>query len=67
MSPYVRDRGSPVILPQGSTVEGFAGSIHKDIWRGLKFAKIWGSAKFDGQRVSRDHVLQDQDVVELHV
>ena len=63
----MRDRDSPVILPQGSTVEDFAGSIHKDIRRNLKFAKIWRSAKFDGQRVSRDYVLQEQDVVELHV
>lgn len=60
------DRDSPVILPRGSTVEGFAESIHKELRRDLKFARIWGSAKFDGQRVSRDYVLQDQDIVELH-
>jgi ribosome-interacting GTPase 1 len=60
------DLDSPVILPRGSTVEGFAESIHKELRRDLKFARIWGSAKFDGQRVSRDYVLQDQDIVELH-
>ena len=31
-----------------------------------QFAKVWGSARFDGQRVERDHVLEDGDVVELH-
>ena len=33
----------------------------------LKSAKVWGSAQFDGQTVKRDHVLQDKDVVELHM
>lgn len=33
----------------------------------LKYACIWGSAKFEGQRVQRDYVLHDRDVVEFHV
>ncbi len=60
------DRNDPVVLPEGSTVEDFAGSIHKDFRKGLKYARIWGSAKFDGQKVTRDFVLQDEDIVELH-
>jgi ribosome-interacting GTPase 1 len=60
------DRDDPVILPYGSTVQDFAFAIHKDIARNLKFARIWGKDKYDGQKVNRDYQLKDQDVVELH-
>lgn len=60
------DREDPVVLPEGSTVDDFAGAIHKDLRRSLQYARIWGSAKFDGQKVTRDYVLRDEDVVELH-
>jgi len=33
----------------------------------LRFARIWGSGRFDGQSVQRDHVLADRDVIELHI
>ena len=57
----------PVILPLGSTVEEAARSIHKDFAANLKFAKIWGQGKFDGQRVQRDFQLTDGDVIEFHI
>jgi ribosome-interacting GTPase 1 len=57
---------NPVLLPQGSTVREVAETIHKDLAARLKFARVWGSARFDGQRVERDHVVQDGDVVEVH-
>ena len=60
------DRSSPYTVPRGSTVADLAGAIHADLARGLKFAKVWGSAAFDGQAVKRDHPLGDGDVVELH-
>ncbi|MFH0872048.1 MAG: TGS domain-containing protein, partial [bacterium] len=31
-----------------------------------KYARIWGPGKYDGQRVERDYVVQDGDVIELH-
>ena len=61
------DLADPVILEKGSTVEDFAAEVHKDFVNKLKYALIWGSGKFDGQRVSKQHVLQDGDVVELHI
>jgi ribosome-interacting GTPase 1 len=54
------------VLKQGATVLDVAESVHKDIAAGLKFAKIWGADKFDGQRVTRDYVVQEGDVIELH-
>lgn len=61
------DLTDPVILKMGSTVKDAAESIHKDFKDKLKYAVVWGSGKYDGQRVSREHVLQDGDIVEFHV
>ncbi len=58
---------SPVVLPRGSTVVEMAGSIHKDFARQLQYARVWGSSKFDGQRVQRDYVVREGDIIELHI
>lgn len=60
------NKENPLVLPQGSTVEDAATSIHRAWEQKLKYALLWGSAKFEGQRVGRDHVLADGDVLELH-
>ncbi|MGD0625536.1 MAG: GTPase [Thermodesulfobacteriota bacterium] len=60
------DLEDPVILPKGSTVLDFASQIHKDFVQKLKFARIWGKEKYDGQMVQRDYLLQDGDIIELH-
>ncbi|MGE5716435.1 MAG: GTPase [Acidobacteriota bacterium] len=56
----------PFVLPEGATIHEFAVHVHKEIAERLKFARLWGHAKFDGQQVDRHHVLADKDVVELH-
>jgi hypothetical protein len=61
------DRHDPVVLKFGGTVEDAANSIHKDFGQKLKFAKVWGAGKFDGQRVKADYALTDGDVVEFHI
>ena len=61
------DRHVPFVLPRGSTIIDMARSVHREFPDRLKYACLWGSAKFDGQQVTRDHVLEDRDVVELHV
>jgi small GTP-binding protein len=61
------DMTEPVVLPRGSTLEDAALSIHKELLARLKFARVWGSGKHDGVMVSRDHVLQEGDIIELHV
>lgn len=60
------DHDKPFVLSHGATVLDLAETIHKDIAAGLKFARLWGSGRFDGQAVQRDHVLQDRDIVEIH-
>jgi ribosome-interacting GTPase 1 len=57
----------PMVLEKGSTLEQAAESLHKDFYQNLKYAVVWGSGKYDGQRVSKGHVLQDGDIVEFHI
>lgn len=56
----------PYIIPVSGTVEDLAGKVHKDLADKVKCAKIWGTSARDGQTVSKDHVLADRDLVELH-
>jgi ribosome-interacting GTPase 1 len=61
------DLTEPVVLKKGSTVEDVALSIHKDFVKELRYAKIWGSGKFDGQMVKRDYQVSEGDIIELHI
>jgi ribosome-interacting GTPase 1 len=60
------DLTAPYTLPRGSTVVDVAGMVHKDFAEQLKYARIWGTDKYDGQMVQRDYIVQDEDVIELH-
>ncbi|OGL42600.1 MAG: hypothetical protein A2161_01700 [Candidatus Schekmanbacteria bacterium RBG_13_48_7] len=60
------DFNDPVVLNLGETVLDFARQIHKDFAFNLKHAKIWGTGMYDGQKVQRDFVLREGDVLELH-
>jgi ribosome-interacting GTPase 1 len=61
------DRRKPFVLRRGSTVHDLADAIHHQLRDKLRYAVLWGdSGKYAGQRVGGQHVLQDQDVVELY-
>lgn len=56
----------PLALDPGATVADVADWVHHDLAATFSGARIWGaSARFDGQRVGRDHALRDGDVVEI--
>jgi hypothetical protein len=56
----------PVALDLGATVVDVADWVHHDLAASFSGARVWGrSARFDGQRVGRDHTVQDGDVVEI--
>ncbi len=57
----------PIILSRGNTLEDAAAEVHKDFAAKLKYARLWGSGKHDGVRVKRNHILQDGDIIELHM
>jgi len=61
------DLTEPVILKRGSTIGDVALSVHKDFAAKLRYARIWGSGKFDGQMVKRDCRVSEGDVIELHL
>jgi ribosome-interacting GTPase 1 len=69
---YTRKDGiiseKPLIVPKGTTVEEIAKIIHKDFIKKLKYARIWGSSvRINGQRVSKEHCLEDKDIIELYI
>jgi len=61
------DFSDPIVLERGSTLEEAATEVHKDFAQKLKYARIWGSGKHDGVMAKRDHVLEDGDIIELHL
>lgn len=60
---------STMALPAGSTVRAFASRIHKDFIAHFHFAFLWRLVKGQKRKsqVGLDYVLQDGDVVELHM
>jgi ribosome-interacting GTPase 1 len=61
------DMNDPIILKTTSTIKEAAEEVHKDFKAKLKYALVWGSGKFDGQRVGPEHILKDGDIIELHI
>ncbi|MBN2044196.1 MAG: 50S ribosome-binding GTPase [Anaerolineales bacterium] len=61
------DLTAPFVIHKGATIEDFALQLHRDFYDNFKSARVWGSSDFDGQMVSREYVLHDEDVVELKI
>jgi ribosome-interacting GTPase 1 len=56
----------PIILEKGSTVQNSIEVLSKKMLKFFRFARIWGrSAKFDGEKVGLDRVLEDGDVIQV--
>jgi uncharacterized protein len=62
------ESASPFTLRKGITVLEMARAVHKDFSENLAYARVWSrGGGIDGLRVTRDHVLADEDIVELHI
>lgn len=61
------DYEQPVILQSSSvTVEDFVNRIHRTLMTDFKEAMVWGSSvKHNPQKVGKEHVLSDEDVVQI--
>ncbi|CAK4082246.1 unnamed protein product [Aphanomyces euteiches] len=72
---YTKRRGEqpelmePVVLSserKGTTVQSACISISKDMLDNFNYALVWGtSTKYNPQRVGKEHVLQDEDVLQV--
>ncbi|KAF0313412.1 GTP-binding protein 128up [Amphibalanus amphitrite] len=61
------DYETPVVLSRSKhTVEDFCNKIHRTIIKEFKYALVWGeSVKHQPQKVGKEHVLCDEDVVQI--
>ncbi|HID05158.1 MAG TPA: TGS domain-containing protein, partial [Aigarchaeota archaeon] len=58
----------PIVLHRGATVLELAQAIHREFAEKLQYARVWGkSVKIQGQQVGPSHVLEDGDIVEIHI
>ena len=58
----------PFTLKKGATLHDLAKSIHSDFERNFAFAKVWSKRlAFSPQKVGLGFMLEDGDVVEIHV
>lgn len=60
------DLEEPFVLPAGSNVHELARRVYRGFAHQVRAARLWGHGATDGQNVHLDHILHDQDVVELH-
>lgn len=63
----IPDYDQPVVIPATkNTVEEFCSRIHKSLLEQFKYALVWGSSvKHNPQKVGKDHLLNDEDVVQI--
>jgi len=63
----IPDYSAPVVLhDKGPTIEEFCQRIHKGILSQFKYAWVWGSSvRHQPQKCGKDHVLHDEDVVQI--
>jgi uncharacterized protein len=65
--PGKKPESKPMVIEKGDTVGDAANRLHKDFIRFFKFARIWGSSKYPGEKVGTDYVLKDKDILEIHM
>lgn len=61
------DMDKPYTIGRGGTLIEVAEQVHRDFANNFKSARVWGSKVHDGTTVKGDYVLEDKDIVELHV
>eukprot|EP01017_Pseudomicrothorax_dubius_P026616 TRINITY_DN2988_c0_g1_i3.p1 TRINITY_DN2988_c0_g1~~TRINITY_DN2988_c0_g1_i3.p1 ORF type:complete len:102 (+),score=30.97 TRINITY_DN2988_c0_g1_i3:151-456(+) len=64
------DFNEPLILTSGRngcTVRSCCEQIHRDLVKDFNYAVVWGrSCKFNPQRVGLNHILADEDVIQIY-
>jgi hypothetical protein len=60
------DLALPYTLPAGCTTLDAVKLVHRELALKLRYVRLWGSGRFDGQQVPSEHILADKDIVEIH-
>lgn len=63
----IPDYGAPVVLhAHKPSIEDFCMRIHKGLLSQFKYSWVWGSSvRHQPQKCGKDHVLADEDVVQI--
>lgn len=63
----VPDYDAPIVCPKSSSsIEQFCKRIHKSLLEQFKYALVWGtSVKHMPQKVGKEHILEDEDIVQI--
>ena len=62
------DMVEPLIVKRGNNVGDICEVLHRDFKNNFRYAMVWGkSAKFPGQTVGLDHIVEDEDVLTIIV
>jgi len=56
----------PMIFRGEVTVGDVATLIHKSLAENFKYARVWGSVNYQGEKVGKSYKLSDGDIVEIH-
>ncbi|MCM8822506.1 MAG: 50S ribosome-binding GTPase [Candidatus Omnitrophica bacterium] len=56
----------PYTIAAHSTLEDLARSIHKDLVKSFRYARLWKQGKGNPIIAGRDYILQDRDLIEIH-
>jgi len=55
----------PMIFRGDVNVGDVAALIHKSLAQNFKYARVWGSVNYQGEKVGKSYSLKDRDVVEI--
>jgi len=63
----IPDYNEPVVMRREErSIQDLCDKLHKGIVKELKYALVWGaSVKHNPQKVGKDHILEDEDVVQI--
>ena len=61
------DYQTPVVMQRTRcSIGDFCNKIHRNMIRDFRYAMVWGnSVKFNPQKVGKEHILMDEDVVQI--
>ena len=59
------DLTEPLIMHEGVTVADVCLKLHRDMLKYFRYAKVWGSSRFPGQKLGSGYQLKDGDVLQL--